>query len=132
MEAGFSLVTTPHRQLSPVQRTPHFDSVDPDFYAVMHYLASCAGTAFYRHRAGGTMDRALISRPQRIFLFRHKPETALHRRPSASCAERVQSYSMIFPAFNRNDMAGRTRIVRIVNAQRNITAAPLLRLAAQV
>lgn len=53
VEASFSLVTTPPGALTPVQRTPHFDSVDPDLYAVLHYLAPCAGTAFYRHRQTG-------------------------------------------------------------------------------
>lgn len=49
LEASFSLVTTPPDRLSPVQRAPHFDSVDADVFALMHYLAPCAGTAFYRH-----------------------------------------------------------------------------------
>lgn len=50
-EASFSLVTTPAKQLSPVQRAPHFDSVDPAIIAILHYIAPCAGTAFYRHRS---------------------------------------------------------------------------------
>ncbi|MXP28627.1 hypothetical protein GRI58_07320 [Porphyrobacter algicida] len=53
IEASFSLVTTPSHELSSVQRMPHFDSVEPDFYAVMQYLAPCEGTAFYRHRTSG-------------------------------------------------------------------------------
>jgi len=53
IEASFSLVTRDPAQLTPVQRMPHFDSVDPNFYAVMHYVAPCAGTAFYRHRESG-------------------------------------------------------------------------------
>lgn len=53
VEASFSLVTTPSAQLKAVQRTPHFDSVDADLYAVLHYLAPCGGTAFYRHRSTG-------------------------------------------------------------------------------
>lgn len=53
VEASFSLVTRDPAQLEPVQRAPHFDSVDQDFYAVMHYVAPCDGTAFYRHRETG-------------------------------------------------------------------------------
>ena len=52
-EASFSLVTTPPDRLAAVQRTPHFDSIDPEVFAVMQYLAPCAGTAFYRHRKSG-------------------------------------------------------------------------------
>ncbi|MFA5964450.1 MAG: DUF6445 family protein [Sphingomonas sp.] len=54
VEASFSLVTTPPDRLAAVQRAPHFDDVDPDLYAVLHYVAPCAGTAFFRHRASGT------------------------------------------------------------------------------
>lgn len=53
VEASFSLVTTPAGQLAPVQRAPHFDDVDPDLYAVLHYVSACAGTGFFRHRATG-------------------------------------------------------------------------------
>lgn len=53
IEASFSLVTRHPAELSPVQRMPHFDSVDANFYAVMHYLSPCDGTAFYRHRDSG-------------------------------------------------------------------------------
>jgi len=53
VEASFSMVTTPAGALAPVQCAPHFDSVDPDYYAVLHYLSDCDGTAFYRHRAAG-------------------------------------------------------------------------------
>ncbi|MDE2562022.1 MAG: hypothetical protein KGL48_07200 [Sphingomonadales bacterium] len=54
VEASFSLVTALPSQLAAVQRAPHFDDVDPDLYAVLHYAAPCAGTAFFRHRASGT------------------------------------------------------------------------------
>lgn len=49
-EASFSLVTTPPNALTPEQRAPHFDSVDPAIIAILHYITPCAGTAFYRHR----------------------------------------------------------------------------------
>jgi len=53
IEASFSLVTLPPERLSSVQRAPHFDSVDPDLFAVLHYLTPTEGTAFYRHRESG-------------------------------------------------------------------------------
>ncbi|KUO55631.1 MAG: hypothetical protein APF82_09025 [Sphingomonadales bacterium BRH_c42] len=53
VEASFSLVTTRPQALTPVQRLPHFDSVDEDLIALLHYAAPCAGTAFYRHIATG-------------------------------------------------------------------------------
>lgn len=55
LEASFSMVTTPPERLAPAQRAPHFDSVDPDYLAVLHYLAvpPASGTAFFRQRTTG-------------------------------------------------------------------------------
>lgn len=56
IEASFSLVTRRPETLQPVQQAPHFDSPDPKYLAVLHYLGgtSGSGTAFFRHRASGT------------------------------------------------------------------------------
>ena len=55
IEASFSLVTTLPKDLSPPQRAPHFDSPDPKYFALLHYLAvpQASGTAFYRQRSTG-------------------------------------------------------------------------------
>lgn len=53
VEASFSMVTIPPEWLAPVQRLPHFDSVDDDLLALLHYVTPCEGTAFYRHVASG-------------------------------------------------------------------------------
>ena len=55
LEASFSMVTTPPQSLSPAQRAPHFDSPDPKYYALLHYLRvpPRSGTAFYRQRSTG-------------------------------------------------------------------------------
>ncbi len=52
-EASFSMVTASPDALSPVQRAPHFDSTDPGYLALLHYLADTPGTAFYRQRSTG-------------------------------------------------------------------------------
>lgn len=54
-EAGFSVVTRPASELKPNQRAPHFDSVDPNCLAILHYLFDppSGGTAFFRHRSTG-------------------------------------------------------------------------------
>ncbi|HEY8510263.1 MAG TPA: DUF6445 family protein [Steroidobacteraceae bacterium] len=51
----YSLITTPASQLKLLQRIPHFDSVEPDGLATVHYLfhRNLGGTAFYRHRKTG-------------------------------------------------------------------------------
>lgn len=65
IEASFSMITAPPATLSPAQRAPHFDSTDPDYIAVLHYLSDTpgTGTAFYRQRATGieTVDEANVA-----------------------------------------------------------------------
>ncbi|MDH7638394.1 DUF6445 family protein [Sphingomonas oryzagri] len=53
LEASFSMVTAQPSALSPAQRAPHFDSLDPGYLALLHYLSGTPGTAFYRQRATG-------------------------------------------------------------------------------
>ncbi|MCH8616124.1 DUF6445 family protein [Sphingomonas sp. SM33] len=52
-EASFSIVTTDPPRLSEPQRMPHFDSTDPKYLALLHYLRvpEGTGTAFYRQRS---------------------------------------------------------------------------------
>ena len=53
LEASFSMVTAAPATLSAAQRAPHFDSTDPNYIAVLHYLTDTPGTAFYRQRSTG-------------------------------------------------------------------------------
>lgn len=55
LSASFSVVATPRARLMPMQRAPHFDSTDPNYVALLHYLSIPAGsgTAFFRQRATG-------------------------------------------------------------------------------
>jgi len=55
IEALYSLVTTPPSELKPIQRLPHFDGLEPERIAILHYLCppECGGTAFYRHKSTG-------------------------------------------------------------------------------
>lgn len=66
LEASFSIVTTPSAELAAVQRAPHFDSIEPRYIALLHYLSDTpgTGTAFYRHRATGVerVDAANVDR----------------------------------------------------------------------
>ncbi len=55
ISAGYSIVTTRAFDLTPIQRLPHFDGLEPERIALLHYLdgAEKGGTAFYRHRSTG-------------------------------------------------------------------------------
>jgi hypothetical protein len=52
-DSTFSLLVTPPEKLVPFQRVPHFDSVDQNRIALLHYLCDLGGTSFYRHRSTG-------------------------------------------------------------------------------
>lgn len=53
VNASFSMVTKTLAQMSPIQRAPHYDSSNPNFFAILHYLSPMpnGGTNFYRHRS---------------------------------------------------------------------------------
>ena len=55
LEASFSMVTARPEELRSAQRAPHFDSTDPKYFALLHYLRvpPGTGTAFYRQRSTG-------------------------------------------------------------------------------
>jgi hypothetical protein len=76
LDASFSLVTTAPDRLLPMQRAPHFDSVDPDYLAVLHYIGgvSGSGTAFYRQRSTG-IERVTADN-NTLFVETAKRETA--------------------------------------------------------
>ena len=55
LEASFSMITASPDTLLPAQRVPHFDSTDPRYLAVLHFLSDTpdTGTAFFRQRETG-------------------------------------------------------------------------------
>ncbi len=65
-EAYYSLVTTAPVDLAPIQRLPHFDSVESRRIAVLLFLGhgEQGGTAFYRQRATGfeSVDASRLDR----------------------------------------------------------------------
>lgn len=75
--ASFSMVTRSPETLLPMQRAPHFDSTDPDYVALIHYLnvPGRSGTAFFRQRSTGIerVDEANVDR----FVGTAKRESAL-------------------------------------------------------
>lgn len=79
LSASFSIVCAPRDRLLPPQRAPHFDSPDPDYVAMIHYLSlpSPSGTAFFRQRSTGIerVDETNIDR----FVATAKADA--HQRP---------------------------------------------------
>ncbi|MFN6969711.1 MAG: DUF6445 family protein [Rheinheimera sp.] len=51
----YSLITTAETDLKPLQCLPHFDSTDPYYFALLHYLSPepHGGTGLFRHRPTG-------------------------------------------------------------------------------
>jgi len=75
IEGSFSIVTAAPASLSPAQRAPHFDSTEPGYIAILHYLLDTPGTAFYRQRATGI---------ERVDADNHDLFVATARRDSAA------------------------------------------------
>ncbi len=48
----YSLITTEQKDLIPIQTFPHFDTLSPYLFAVLHYLSDGehGGTGFFRHK----------------------------------------------------------------------------------
>ena len=55
LSGSFSIVTREPSELMDAQRGPHFDSPDPKYLALLHYVRvpENTGTAFYRQRSTG-------------------------------------------------------------------------------
>ncbi len=99
IESFYSIVTTPPERLTPIQRLPHFDGLEVERIAMVHFLGEDdqGGTAFYRHRATGyeTINQA-----------RHPGyDAALHRD--------VATHGMPTPAYISGDTAIFEQIGRI-------------------
>ncbi len=98
ISAGYSIVTTQPADLTPIQRLPHFDGLEGERVALLHYLNGQAqgGTAFYRHRGTGF---------ETISAERHAAyDAALHRE--------VAQHGLPGPAYISGDTPLYERIAR--------------------
>jgi hypothetical protein len=87
LEAYYSLVTLRPEVLAPIQRLPHFDGVERERIALLHFLSTdrASGTAFYRHRSTGfeTVDAARFP----SFRAALERDVALHGLPAPAYIE---------------------------------------------
>jgi Family of unknown function (DUF6445) len=98
-----SIATLPPERLNVWQRGAHFDTVDRDQLAVLHYLCDPAygGTAFYRHRETGyeamTQERlpGYLEALQRD-LDRNGPPPAAYLTASDRRFEQIASIDAVF------------------------------------
>lgn len=98
ISAGYSIVTIPPADLTPIQRLPHFDGLEAERVALLHYLngQDQGGTAFYRHRGTGY---------ETISADRHAAyDAALHRE--------VAQHGLPAPAYISGDTLLYERIAR--------------------
>ena len=98
ISAGYSIVTTRPAELTPIQRLPHFDGLEAERVALLHYLngQEQGGTAFYRHRSTGFVT---------ISAERHAIyDAALHRE--------VAEHGLPDPAYISGDTKLYERIAR--------------------
>lgn len=102
-DSTFSIVATPPEKLVPFQRVPHFDSVDPNGMALLHYLSDLGGTSFYRHRSTGL--EIITAEVQEDYIRTVNAEVKANGMPAAAYVdgdtelfERIAKYEA---AFNR-------------------------------
>jgi hypothetical protein len=102
--AAFSIVTKQPSELLPLQSVPHFDSPDPLFLAVLHYLShhENSATAFFRHTRTGfeTITRARAA----PFAQAREKEQAIHGTPSGylrGSAHGFEEIARVEARFNR-------------------------------
>ena len=82
LEAYYSLVTTRPAVLRPIQRLPHFDGLERERVALLHFLSTDhpSGTAFYRHRSTGFESVDAAHYPE--FTAALERDAALHGLPA--------------------------------------------------
>jgi len=123
-DSTFSLVATPPERLVAFQRVPHFDSTDPNRFALLHYLCGPehGGTSFYRHRSSGI--EVITDENREQFIKAVNAETKTIGAPPArfidddtEIFERIARYDC---AFNRA-LIYRGRNLHSVNTPRDST-----------
>jgi hypothetical protein len=84
LSAMYSIVTTPPAALAPIQRLPHYDGLEAERIAVLHYLSGPphGGTAFFRHRSTGYETVSQARYPQ--FAVALERDVARHGLPDAA------------------------------------------------
>ena len=112
----FSVVTTASTELLPIQRIPHYDSTDPNLFAVVIYLCDTrfSGTSFYRHRKTGYEEITEENRGNYRLALDH--ELRLHGAPSR---EYMNGDSLLFEAIFSNELQFNSAIIypgRILHA----------------
>ena len=100
-DSTFSITATSPEKLVPFQRVPHFDSVDPNLIAVLHYLCDRGGTSFYRHRRTGV--EIVTAEKQESYIRAVNEDVREHGMPSPKYVEdstdlfeRTAKYDAVF------------------------------------
>ena len=78
----YSLITTAETDLRPLQCLPHFDSTDPYYFALLHYLSPepHGGTGLFRHRPT-SLEQIMLDDQARYFQAAQQ-HLSLHGSPA--------------------------------------------------
>ncbi|WP_043318762.1 DUF6445 family protein [Microbulbifer sp. HZ11] len=103
-QEALNLISVKEEDLGPLQRIPHFDASDPNFFAVLLYLCDDhhGGTGFYRHNSTG-FERVTPERCD-AYLDNCYEELNSQRWPKKYCLDEHKLFTRIgfVPAkFNR-------------------------------
>lgn len=128
-ESYYSLVTTLPGQLEVIQRLPHYDGVDRNRLAALHFLCrdERGGTAFFRHRTTGweTVDAErlpVFADALKADLDRHGVPTSAYIKGDTAIYEQIAHHR---GAFNRMLIyRGATLHCADIPPDMNLTASP--------
>ncbi len=91
----YSLITTAEKDLKPLQCLPHFDSTDPYYFALLHYLSPepHGGTGLFRHQPTG-LEKISAATQQSYFQVAEQYLTKHGAPPQHYCVETNDHYEL--------------------------------------
>lgn len=125
----FSLVTTAPENLTVLQRLPHFDTVLPDYFAIMHYLGEgdFGGTGFFCHRS--TAIERVTEENKACFIDRVRHEVSQSLPSARYVAGSDDKFTMVDSVeYKTNRLLvypGNFLHSGLIDAARDISACPL-------
>jgi hypothetical protein len=104
----FSVVTTASKDLLPIQRIPHYDSINPGLLAAVIYLCDTrfSGTSFYRHRRTGYEE--ITAGNQENYRVALNSDMRVHGAPRR---EYMNGDSLLFEVIYSNELKFNSAIV---------------------
>jgi Family of unknown function (DUF6445) len=123
-ECNLSIATIPPEKLHFGQRLPHVDDFSSGTIAILHYLCTQGGTAWYRHQATGyeTLDREKHDHMKRLMVAEVARNPLPAQYPNAN--DRLFEQMAYFQATYNCVIAYRSKILHSMSVDANTNLSP--------